>query len=413
MTAITAGRRAPARRVGILDGSRRIGAKLLISGGGRCNVTNHIVRASDFNGGSPRTIARILKSLTVPATIDFFRDLGVALHVEEDGKYFPDTNRAITVLDALMRAVADAGVQLFARHRVTAIRRAGELDVDRGSRGWFEVDSPGGTFRARRIVLATGGLSVPSTGSDGMGYAFARALGHTTVATTPALVPLTLAGQMPGRLAGVTERARVQLRERGRLVASTEGSLLWTHVGISGPAALDASRHWYRAELDHRDVAVTLSLLPSMRFEMLEAAILEAARAHPRSTILALLSRDIPAAVAREVLAATGIDPATPLAHLERDARRRIVHAVVDWPVQVTGSRGYQVAEVTAGGVPLEEVDPSTLESSACPGLFFAGEILDVDGRLGGFNFQWAWASGTAAGRAAVSMRNAEFGMRN
>jgi predicted Rossmann fold flavoprotein len=404
MTAITAGRSAPHLRVAILDGSRRLGSKLLISGGGRCNVTNHNVRVSDFNGGSGRLVGRVLDSLPVPATIEFFRQLGVALHVEADGKYFPDTNRAASVLDALLRALREAGVGLLARHRVEAVTRRDE---------GFVVESGGGRFQAARVVIATGGLSVPQTGSDGAGYAFAKGLGHTIVPTTPALVPLLLAGGMHGRLAGVTERVRVRLREDGRRIHATEGSLLWTHVGISGPAALDASRHWHRAQLEERDVRVSLALVPSERFETLDGAFLEAAQRQPRSTPLTVLSRHMPAAVVREILSALGVDATTPLAHLEREARRRIVHAVLDWPVHVTGSRGYQVAEVTAGGVALDEVDAATLESRRCRGLFFAGEILDVDGRLGGFNFQWAWASGFVAGRAASSIRSAESGMRN
>jgi hypothetical protein len=377
----------------LLEGARKPGAKILISGGGRCNVTNTVVTESDFWGGPSTIVRRILRAFPAARTVEFFRELGVPLHEEADGKLFPDSNRARDVLDALLRAAAAVGAKLVVDCRV--------LGVAATNRG-FRITTPHGDLAARTLVLATGGRSVPKTGSDGAGYGFAEQLGHTVVETTPGLAPLRLEGAPPGvhrSLAGVAHEAGLTLWTDGSAGLRLRGPLLWTHFGVSGPVALDLSRHWARARLEGRDVAVTANFLPGERFELADERIRAMALTRPRASVRTALAELLPASMAAVLLGTLTLDPDLTLAHLSRDDRRRLAHALTNWPLPVIDTRGFGYAEVTAGGVRLTEVDPATMRSRRCPGLYLVGEILDVDGRLGGFNFQWAWASAFVAAR--------------
>jgi predicted Rossmann fold flavoprotein len=392
-TAIFARRANPARRVTILDAAARPGAKILISGGSRCNVTNIVVTERDFWGGRSAVVRRILRGFPVHETIDFFREIGVTLHEEADGKLFPDTNRARSVLDALLRETGRCGAALVAAQRV--------VDVTRVEAG-FRLILANGDLEATNVVLATGGQSLPKTGSDGAGYGIARRLGHTIVAPTPALVPL-LVDEHDGfhrDLSGVAHDVEIAVWIDGAVATRLTGAMLWTHFGVSGPVALNASRHWTRAQIEQRTVRLTLNFHPGSSFEDTDARWIDRARDQPKATVQALLAERLPASVAAAIVRRLRIDGAVALAHLSRDDRRRLVHALVAWPLPVAGTRGYNYAEVTAGGVALDEIDPATMASRVCPGLHLVGEILDVDGRIGGFNFQWAWSTGFAAGRA-------------
>jgi len=396
-TAIFAARAKPGLRILLLDGARKPGAKILVSGGARCNVTNSVVTDADFNGGRRPVVRRILRAFPVHETVRFFREIGVPLHEEPDGKLFPDSNRARDVLDALLRAVSQCGVTLLTEHRV--------LDIARSDEG-FAVFTSRGEIRARHVVLATGALSLPKTGSDGAGYHFARSFGHSIVPTTPALVPLVLAdGNEAGLhrdLSGVSHDATLEVWVNGSPDHTVSGSLLWTHFGVSGPVALDASRHWLRARLLNQDVRLVARLSPGHSFDDLDRTWTAAAAARGRSSVQRSLATLVPAAVAAALLANLNLNGANALADLRRADRRRLVHALTGWSLPVRDSRGYSYAEVTAGGIALTEIDPGSMESRVCPGLFLVGEILDVDGRIGGFNFQWAWSSARVAARALV-----------
>lgn len=443
MAAIWAARRRPDWTVCALDGATKLGAKILVAGGGRCNVTNRTVTPADFCGRSPHIIKRVLAAFTVPQTIAFFAELGVTLHEEEHGKLFPDTNHARTVLDALLTEARERNVQLRTGHRVTAIRLATPPDDDTlhatgrpcptdaaptddstpPAATAFMLDTSHGLIRATRVLLATGGLSLPKTGSDGAGYDLARSLGHSIVPTTPALDPLLLAGDFHAALSGVSHPAELTVHTSGHKPVRLSGALLWTHFGLSGPVTLNASRHWHRARAAGLDTRVSLSFLPGDDFASAEQRLLALATAEPRLALRSALARWLPARVADALLSAAPAvgHPAPsaasahahaasatrrdlahiPLAQLPRDDRRRLIRALTEWPLPVTAGRGYKYAEVTAGGVPLAEVDPATLQSRCSPGLYLAGEILDVDGRIGGYNFQWAWSSGYLAAAGA------------
>jgi predicted Rossmann fold flavoprotein len=393
--AIFARRAAPHLRVVVFDGARSPGAKILVSGGSRCNVTNAVVTEHDFNGGRPAIIRKVLRAFPASATVDFFRDLGVSLHEEPLGKLFPDSNRSRDVLDALLRGLTMAGAELRTNHRVHGVMRAS------GPEGGFDLSTSQGPLRCRRVVLASGGLSLPKTGSDGGGYDIAKRLGHSIVPTTPALVPLCFdreAAAWHGPLSGVSQPVHLRVVSTGRSASNIDGAMLWTHFGISGPAVLDASRHWLRHRLEGREASLRANVLGET-FEVAEAQWMANAAARPRQTVVNAIAALVPAAVAEAVMTHAGVSGARILADLPRDDRRALLHTLTDWPLPVVNSRGYNYAEVTAGGVDLPEINPATMESRITPGLHFVGEVLDVDGRLGGFNFQWAWSSAFVVGR--------------
>jgi predicted Rossmann fold flavoprotein len=404
--AIFARRFNPLRSVTLLDGTRAPGAKILVSGGSRCNVTNTTVTERDFWGGKPSLIRRVLRAFPVSDTIAFFREIGVSLHEEADGKLFPDTNRARDVLTALLRETEAVGALLVPGHRVTEVVTLPSVTPNRAAtNAGFRVVTAGGHLTASTVVLATGGQSLPKSGSDGAGFAIARRLGHTIVPTTPALAPLLLDATdlVHGAVSGVSHEAELAVWIDGAVAVRLTGSLLWTHFGISGPVALNASRHWHRAHIEGRRIAVTASFRPGARFDDADADWQRRATASPKASVQTTLASILPASVAAAILRQLALDGSATLAHLSRDDRRRLSRALVEFPLPVSGSRGYTYAEATAGGVPLTEIDTGTMTSRRCPGLSCVGEILDVDGRIGGFNFQWAWSSGFVAGRALAA----------
>jgi predicted Rossmann fold flavoprotein len=392
MAAITAARAAPQARVVAVDGAPRLGAKILIAGGGRCNVTHHAVSERDFHGSTPAAVRRVLRAFDVQATRRFFESEGVPLKREPTGKLFPVSDRAADVLAALLGAARGAGVELLFPHRVTAIR--GDHD------GGFEVNGPT-PLAARAVILATGGRSVPKTGSDGSGYALASSLGlPLTPRIFPALVPLRLPdGHVLRALSGLAADVRlVVVSGTGRHLASVSGALLCTHQGVSGPAILDVSRHWQAAIDDDGQAGVLVNWVPDVVAEDLDRRF----QHHGARPIRRALAPPLPDRLADALCTLAGVDPDEPGATLTRDARKRLVAACTAWRLPIVGTRGFEVAEVTAGGVPLAALTAG-LEARVRPGLFLCGEICDVDGRIGGFNFQWAWASGTVAGRAAAA----------
>ena len=387
------------RSVVLLDGAQRPGAKILVSGGSRCNVTNIVVTERDFWGGRPAIIRRVLRAFPVADTVAFFREIGVALHEEANGKLFPDSNRARDVLDALLRESDRAGVTLTPGHRVLGVNQ---------SNGQFTVVTSAGELRADTVVLATGGKSLPKSGSDGAGYEMAKRLGHTIVPTTPALAPLVLSEpSIHAQLSGVSQEVELAVWADGGILVRLAGALLWTHFGISGPVAMNASRHWLRAKLEGREAAISVNFCPGRQFESVDADLQRVAAASPKTMLRTAVAAMLPTSVADAMLRQLKIDSELSLAHFPRAERRRLSRALVEWPLPVVDSRGYTFAEATAGGVELGEIDPATMASRVCPGLYCVGEILDVDGRIGGFNFQWAWSSAFVAARA-LARRTAE-----
>ena len=389
--AIWAGRTQPKRRIVALDGAQKLGAKILVAGGGRCNVTHDHVDVSVYAGASPNEIRKVLRRFDASQTVAFFRELGVELKREETGKLFPTTDSARTILDALLKAAQAVRVNIQHPCRVETITKTGDNFYIRGE--W-------GQLTARKVILATGGKSLPKSGSDGQGYKLAKALGHTlTERVFPALVPLTLPkDHFICTLSGLTLPTTLEVRlGNGKKVISFTDSTLCTHFGLSGPAVLDISRYFIDAQLSDPQTALLINWWPGQTSETLGQALLAAGRATP----LKLLRDGLPERLARVLCEQAEIETSMPSHQLTREQRKALVRLVTAFPLPITGNRGWNVAEVTAGGVPLSELDLNTLESRICPGLHLCGEICDVDGRIGGYNFQWAWASGYVAGVAA------------
>ncbi|GJM24269.1 MAG: flavoprotein [Phycisphaerae bacterium] len=396
-TAIFCARQNRSRSIVILDGVKKLGAKILVSGGGRCNVTNRSVTIEDFWGGKRNIIKRVLNALPVDKTISFFESIDVGLREEEgNGKLFPVSDKAQTVLDALVGEARRLNIQMLCNHRVIEV-------VYEGTR--FKVTTNTGIILGDNLVLATGGQSLPKTGSDGFGFELAAKLGHELVARTPALDPLILEGDVHRHLSGISHSAVISVKTTNAKPVRVKGELLWTHFGLSGPVALDASRHWHRAEVEGVGSSVSVGFLPDHDLPSLESWLLEFTSKHPKTHLVTAVGRLLPNRIAHSILDILSVDHNIQMAQLSKVVRRKVVAALLDWPIAVTGGRGYKFAEATAGGVSLSEVNPSTLESRKCPNLYFVGEILDVDGRIGGFNFQWAWSSAWVAGTALAAAK--------
>ena len=381
-------------RVVLIDGAKTLGAKILVSGGGRCNVTHDIVTPEDFNA-SRAIVRNVLAEFGVADVIQWFDSMGIALKREPTGKLFPVADSARVVLAALLRRCGELGVIIRTGCRVRGVAFS---DADRS----FLVAHDSGTMRCSRVIMSTGGRSLPRSGSDGSGWEIARQLGHTVTPTYAALVPLVLdKGMFHASLAGVSLTVELSTFATNKLIDRRTGSLLWTHFGISGPVVMDASRHWVIAHESAFPTTMQCNLLPPDGFETVERWLIALASSSARTSLLRGLAGRMPERVAAAIACHVGVDPAIPCGQLSRDARRTLVHALTALPLPIVGHRGWNYAEVTAGGVPLAEIDPRTMESRRLPGLYLAGEMLDCDGRIGGFNFQWAWSTGYLAGRAA------------
>ncbi len=427
-------------QVTLLNAHPKIGLKILMSGGTRCNVTHREVSERDYHGGSRPFVARVLRAFTVLQTLEWFDALGVPLKLEETGKYFPASDDAQTVLDAIVGAVERAGVEVRYGARVVRVERVGAdggsetggsaaparfrlgiqnvgdsaafADVSAVGRSHWEpvAAEPDTWIEADAVIIATGGLSFPRTGSDGTGYSLVEALGHTLEPTVPALTPLAADDLLCRTAQGVTHDVELSLWRGTKRVETVAGSMLLAHFGYTGPAALDLSRHWMRASLNARDeggaaapLRVTANFMPGMNRESLLERWIYVGSRDSRANVRRFFGASMPDRLALELSRESGVHPTMSLSQVSKSDRATLIMRVVERELPVTGTLGYEKAEVTAGGVRLNEVNPSTLESRTTPGVFLCGEVLDVEGRLGGFNFQFSWSSGTVAGRAAAS----------
>ncbi|MBK8977613.1 MAG: aminoacetone oxidase family FAD-binding enzyme [Planctomycetes bacterium] len=378
------------RRVALLEKNRRPGLKVLISGGGRCNLTTTLAGArleQQYGTERGRWLRHALRSFPPAALCALVESLGVPLQEEDLDKIFPVSGRAQDVLDAVVRHAVEQGAQLCLGAPV--------VQVARESTGGFVVQTARGACRAASVVLATGGLSYPKTGATGDGYGFAAALGHGLVEPVPALAPLRVDAPWLTALQGVVLDAELTLLgpDRRPLVTRRRPTLI-THKGLSGPAPMDVSGH---VEEHHGGCTLRLDLAPDCPPEALDAELVDGARSEGRRLVQHRLPRELPERLRVALCAQAGVAELT-LAALRKDARRRLVELVKGLELRVDASLGFGAAEVTRGGIPLAEVDARTMASKRTPGLFLCGELLDVDGPIGGFNFQAAFATGRLAG---------------
>jgi predicted Rossmann fold flavoprotein len=383
--------RAGGRPVTVIETTHDGGRKILISGGGRCNVLPEALEPQRFVSESPATLVRrLLRSWPLEGQRAFFEDdVGVPLALEaESRKWFPGSNRARDVRDGLIALARRKGV-VFALG--TECR-----DVRPSASGWT-VETSRGDIDAQAVILATGGLSVPATGSTGTGLRLAAGLGHVVHPTYPALTPLTAEPSRHADLAGVSLTVRLRAVAPDRQ-AEAHGGFLFTHRGYSGPSVLDVSHIAVRSAAAGGERAVI-----RVRWCDLGAAEWQRELAAGAGLTATAVARHVPQRLARQLAAECGIPADRRTADLRREERLRLVNALVGYRLPWTGDEGYKKAEVTGGGVALDEVDPRTLESRRHRGLFLCGELLDAFGPIGGHNFAWAWATGRLAGRGAAS----------
>jgi predicted Rossmann fold flavoprotein len=393
MAAIHAAERG--RRTLLLEKNRKPGVKILMSGGTRCNLTH----ATDNRGivaafGPPgRFLHSALAALSVEATLDFFESEGVATKTEETGKVFPVSNSAADVLGALLTRLQRSGATLALSEPL--------LDLIRSEAG-FTVVTPLRTLQAARVLLTTGGQSYPGSGTTGDGYRLTARFGHTTVPPRPALVPLTVAAPWVAELRGVTvPDVAVRVLDGSTALARRRGSLLLAHFGLSGPVVLDVSRE-VSGHPRPDTLQVELDLLPGMKEPEVAEWLRQESAAAGKKQLAGVLATGLPRRLCETVLALTGLAVDRTAAALSKADRAKLVANLKALRVPLTGTLGFKKAEVTAGGVALEEVDSRTMRSKLMPELFLAGELLDLDGPIGGYNFQAAWSTGWLAGTKAT-----------
>ena len=379
-------------RVVVLDHSRRVGEKIRISGGGRCNFTNLATSHDRFLSGTPRFCASALSGFTAQDFVALVDRAGIAWHEKTQGQLFCDGKA--TQIVALLRKRMGAA-ELREGVAVHAIRPGAQPGAP------HVVETSDGPVRAAHVVVATGGKSIPKIGATGIGYDIATATGHALTETRPGLVPLTFAAQDLERtapLAGVSLPVEATLADalpprRGQRAALYRDDLLFTHRGLSGPAILQISSHWQPGQ------GLTIDLAPGTD---MAATLRTAKRGGGRGQLATTLGRNLPDRLAAAIVAEAGLEAAR-LADLPDTTLDRLGAQVNGWRIKPVGSEGYRTAEVTVGGVECRDLDARTLESRRVPGLYFIGEVVDVTGWLGGYNFQWAWASGHAAARAILA----------
>ncbi|HYC51637.1 MAG TPA: aminoacetone oxidase family FAD-binding enzyme [Gemmatimonadaceae bacterium] len=382
-------------QVTLVERTRDGGRKILISGGGRCNVLPAELDETRFvTDSSPNTLRKMLRSWPLDEQVEFFQgDLGIPLVVEEETKKrFPASNKARDVRDGLLEYARQAGVNILFETLVT--------DVAPLANGWRLLREAGPPLDADVVVVATGGLSVPNTGSDGTGLAILQRLGHAMHPTYPALTPIT--GDVPAftALAGISLTVTLTARDANRSATAT-GGFLFTHRGYSGPSVLDVSHVITRASSlpdERATISVRWAPLDDKRWE-------NALRAPGLRTVIGVLRAEMPDRLALALTSLADVDPQRTLAELRREERLRLIDVLVRCDLPWTGDEGYKKAEVTGGGVSLAEVDPRSMQSRRHPGLYICGEALDAFGPIGGYNFAWSWATGRAAGHAAAEHR--------
>ncbi len=383
----------------LLEKMERPGRKLRIAGKGRCNLTN-VAPLDDFLahfGPNGRFLRQAFARFFAPDLVAFFEGLGVRTVTERGGRVFPASGEAQDVVDALVRWVRRCGVTLRPQSPVA------RLLVEDGQMAGVAV-ADGRTYRADAVIVATGGASYPATGSTGDGYRLAEAVGHTIVPIRPALVPLEAAGDVAPRLQGLSlHNVTARLLVDGREQAAGFGEMLFTHFGLSGPIILTLSRQAVDALREGKQVAISIDLKPALDEQTLDARLLRDLDAHGKRHLRTLLKGLLPAKLIPVCLDLVGIPPDKVAHQITAQERARLRAWLKDFGLEVRGHRPLAEAIVTAGGVSLREIEPRTMESRLVEGLYFAGEVLDLDADTGGYNLQAAFSTGWVAGRSAAS----------
>lgn len=394
MIAAISARRSGAE-VTILEKNPRVGKKILATGNGRCNYTNINADITCYNGKNPKFASSVLSNFTRDDTIRFFEKLGIQHKVEDSGKVFPMSDQASSILDVLLYELNDIGINIVCDAYVKGITRKNDKFM-------IELEN-GKIYQGDRVIIATGGKAMPSSGSNGNGYDLATKLGHTITDVFPALVQLMLEGSFFKSIEGVKFVGTAEIIHNNISVAKDKGDILFANYGVSGPPILQISRKAGELLNEGKDAHLKITIMDMMTTEELRQLISKRFQAAAKKPLDFSLVGLINKRLIPVVLTQAGInDVKRPAAALSAKEQEGIINILTDWRFKIRGTKGWTSAQVTAGGVDTKGIDQNTLESEIVRGVFFAGEIIDIDGLCGGFNLQWAWSSGFIAGQNAA-----------
>jgi predicted Rossmann fold flavoprotein len=381
--------------VTILEKNQRVGKKILATGNGRCNFTNVNAGYSCYSSENPGFVQKALSDFTASDAISFFEELGIQHKVEEMGKVFPMSDQASSILDVLLYELNRLGVNIICDSNV--------VDIIPENGSFILKTKDGNKYRGDSVVLAPGGKAMPSSGSDGYGYDLALKLGHTMTDTFPALVQLMLEGDYFKRIDGVKFIGTAEIIDNNRPVIKDRGDILFTNYGVSGPPVLQISRKAGELLKSGKQATLKISILDTMSKEEVTDLIDRRFKTDLNKTLEFSFVGLINKRLIPVVLLQAGIsDLKRPVSGITSKERDRIAEILTDWRFNIRGTKSWPSAQVTAGGINTREIDENTMESFLIKGLYFAGEIMDVDGMCGGYNLQWAWSSGFIAGRSAA-----------
>lgn len=375
------------RQTLLFDSNPSIGRKLLVTGAGRCNLTNAAVAPERYAGADKEWLSVLLRNFGHPELLSYLHDLGILTTSTMDGWFYPASYSAATMVDTLAATLAEIKVDTVYRTKIVSMKRSGDRFNLTDSRGMgYEVD---------RLVMACGGKALPDLGSTGELFPFLKKWGHTVIPLRPALAPLEADMRAYRTLAGVRLDACARLFDGKRLLGETTGKLIITEWGLNGPAVMDLSHLVDPAT--NQDVSLELDLIPYCEAEFMDLLDRRSTSDIPLRIVLgSVLTPKVPPVI----LSVAGLNPDIRAGQITHKERGSLIKTLKEFPFRITGVRGFKYCQVSAGGVPVTEVDPRTMESRVLPGLFLAGEVLDVVGPCGGFNLQFAFSSGVIAGRA-------------
>lgn len=376
----------------LLEKNNRVGKKLLATGNGRCNYTNQNIDIKNYHGENPKFAYSALKSFNLEQTINFFERLGITPAIEEGGKVFPLSFQSSSMLDVLRYEIENLNIKLITEAEVVDIKKNDEFKVTLRDHREFKSD---------KLILATGGMAMPKSGSDGTGYKLAKSIGHSITDIFPGLVQLKLEGNIFKSIKGVKFKGIARLYKKDKLLLEDSGDILFTDYGISGPPILQISRTALYNLNRNQEVELEISIIHTKTFEELKTYLENRFIFMPKKAVKDALIGMINKRLIIPILKEVRIDKNKNVSNLSKDDITNLTHILLSWKFKIVGSLSFLDAQVTAGGVKTKEVDNKTMESKLVDGLYIVGELLDIDGDCGGFNLQWAWSSGYMAGISA------------
>lgn len=391
--ALSAAKEAPGARITLLEGLDRPGKKILATGNGRCNLTNREMDPVHYHSSQPELLPCFLRQMPTERVLRFFSELGLCCATEEMGRVYPYARQASAVLDTLLLALEHTGVEVLCAAKVRQAEWQGH--------GFQVVTQDGRHFCSRALILAAGGRAAPKQGTDGTGFALAKQLGHRYATPFPCLVALKCSDEAVKGLKGVRAQGKVTLLRNGAALGTDQGEIQFTDYGLSGIPVFQLSCLPGR---NFSGVELSVDLLPKWSRQELVHWLLTQSRRYPQEPLERFLPGLIHPKLLRAVMNAVGLSPLSrPADSLSTGSSIKLAEGLKDWHFHVTGPLSWDHAQVTGGGVLLEEIGPD-FASRQCPGLFLCGEVLDVVGDCGGYNLHWAWCSGLSAGKAAAGM---------